>query len=597
MKKSSDELTKQTLSLYWGFLKKRKPWVAAALFFIPLSSFVFRFLPPIFIANILDKMSSGNYIADDLWSSFGSDLAFYTLFTLVGGIILWRISSFIIWQLEIRVEQDIDQTIFDKLINQSSDFHANRFGGSLVSQNNKFVSAYVRLQDTVAYQVIGTVMSIIFAAVLLATSSPAIAAFVVIYSLIFAVFAVKLTKPIRQLNVKEAAASNRRTGFLADAVTNIMAVKSFAHENYENKRFAGATQRARNAKRELMWASLKKDSIFASFTTGISIFALVFALVGAVYFDTNVAFVYLIITYTGIINQNLWDFCQSTLRNINRSLGDAKEMTEILNIQPSVRDVDTPEPLSIKDGSINFDSMSFQHKGGNDKETLFDNFSLAIANGERVGLVGHSGSGKTTLTKLLLRFYDIDNGTIQIDGADISRVKQTELHDCIAYVPQEPLLFHRSLSDNIRYGKPDASQKEVERAAKLANAHEFIKDLTEVYDTLVGERGVKLSGGQRQRVAIARAMLKDAPILVLDEATSALDSESEKLIQDALWKLMEGRTAIVIAHRLSTIQKMDRIIVLDKGKIIEEGSHKELIAKNGKYAELWNHQSGGFLED
>lgn len=597
MKKSSDKLTKQTLSLYWGFLKKRKPWVAAVLFFIPLSSFVFRFLPPIFVANILGKMSSGNHVGGNLWSSFGFDLALYTLFTLVGGILLWRLSVFFIWQLEMRVEQDIDQTIFNRLIKQSSDFHANRFGGSLVSQANKFVSAYIRLQDTVAFQVIGTITSIVFAAGLLATSSPAIAGFVVIYSLVFAIFTIKLTRPIRRLNAKEASASNKRTGYLADAVTNIMAVKSFAHENYEIKRYGGATQRARDVKRELMWASLKKDSIFASFTTGISIFALVFALVGAVYFDTNVALVYLIITYIGIINQNLWDFCQSTLRNINRALGDAKEMTEILNIEPSVQDVDLPETYANKDGSIAFDGVFFQHKDGDDNETLFENFSLAIADGERVGLVGHSGSGKTTLTKLLLRFYDIDKGKITIGGQDISQIKQDDLHTAIAYVPQEPLLFHRTLAENIAYGRPSATLPEIKKAAKLAHAHEFIKDLPDSYDTLVGERGVKLSGGQRQRVAIARAILKDAPILVLDEATSALDSESEVLIQDALWKLMEGRTAIVIAHRLSTVQKMDRIIVLDDGKIIEEGTHKELLAQKSKYADLWNHQSGGFLEE
>ena len=192
---------------------------------------------------------------------------------------------------------------------------------------------------------------------------------------------------------------------------------------------------------------------------------------------------------------------------------------------------------------------------------------------------------------------DIQEGVITIDEQDIAKVTQSSLRKAISYVPQEPMLFHRTLSENIRYGKLNATDAEVERAAKLAHAHEFIKDLPQGYETLVGERGVKLSGGQRQRVAIARAILKDAPILVLDEATSALDSESEKLIQDALGKLMKNRTSIVIAHRLSTIQKMDRIIVLDKGKITEEGSHKELLLKNGTYAKLWAHQSGGFIEE
>lgn len=214
-----------------------------------------------------------------------------------------------------------------------------------------------------------------------------------------------------------------------------------------------------------------------------------------------------------------------------------------------------------------------------------------------MALVGHSGGGKTTITMLLLRFMDIDRGQIRIDGQNIATVKQRQLRSSIAYVPQDPALFHRTLTENIRYGKLDASQEEVVRVAKMAHAAEFIDKLRHGYETLVGERGVKLSGGQRQRIAIARAMLKNAPILVLDEATSALDSESEKLIQDVLWKLMEGRTAIVIAHRLSTIQRMDRIVVLKEGKIVEQGTHQELLQKAGVYAKLWAHQSGGFLKD
>ena len=237
--------------------------------------------------------------------------------------------------------------------------------------------------------------------------------------------------------------------------------------------------------------------------------------------------------------------------------------------------------------------MFFVYKNG---ATVFNNFSLKIKSGEKVGLVGHSGSGKSTLTKLLMRFVNISGGEILIDGQNIRAVRQDDLRQHISYISQEPILFHRSIRDNIAYSRPNASEEQIIESAKKAHAHEFILNLKYGYDTLVGERGVKLSGGERQRVAIARAMLKDSPILMLDEATSSLDSISESYIQDAFNELMKGKTTIVIAHRLSTIQKMDRIIVLDKGQIAEEGTHKELLENNALYSKLWEHQTGGFLE-
>jgi ATP-binding cassette subfamily B protein len=246
----------------------------------------------------------------------------------------------------------------------------------------------------------------------------------------------------------------------------------------------------------------------------------------------------------------------------------------------------------VRAGEVRFDDVTFRHAGA--AEPLFDGLDLRIAPGERVGLVGHSGAGKTSFTRLLLRFSDLDSGAIRLDGQDISAITQADLREAIAYVPQEPLLFHRSIAENIAYGRLDADPVEIELAASRANVTQFVAGLPDGFDTLVGERGVKLSGGQRQRIAIARAMLKDAPILLLDEATSALDSESEALIQDALWALMQGRTAIVIAHRLSTVQRMDRIIVLDEGRIAEAGSHHELLAdRDGIYASFWARQSGG----
>jgi ATP-binding cassette subfamily B protein len=305
--------------------------------------------------------------------------------------------------------------------------------------------------------------------------------------------------------------------------------------------------------------------------------------------------VFLILSYTSTIVEQLFQFSNNSIRTYNRAIGDATEMVKILAEEATIQDCSDPEESRMHRGAIRFKDVSFTHNGAS--KAIFNDLNLSIKPGEKVGLVGHSGSGKTSLTRILLRFSDIDSGTIEIDGQNIVNVKQADLRHAISYVPQEPILFHRSIAENINYGRIEASMQEIEVIGRKANADEFIRSLPKGYETLVGERGVKLSGGQRQRIAIARAMLKNAPILVLDEATSALDSESEALIQDALWKLMEGRTAIVIAHRLSTIQKMDRIIVLDNGKIVEEGSHKDLLYKKGVYAKLWNRQSGGFLDE
>ncbi|HEY5152961.1 MAG TPA: ATP-binding cassette domain-containing protein, partial [Candidatus Saccharimonadales bacterium] len=282
------------------------------------------------------------------------------------------------------------------------------------------------------------------------------------------------------------------------------------------------------------------------------------------------------------------------IQRTEQLFADSAELTDILDLQPELRDPDQPERPRIREGLIEFNSVAFRYPSTN--KDVFGSLDLKILPGQRVGLVGHSGSGKSTITRLLLRFLDIQAGEILVDGQNIKHITQDDLRKHIAYIPQEPLLFHRTLMDNIVYGREDATEQEVHKASQLAYADSFIQELPDKYNTLVGERGVKLSGGEKQRVAIARAMLTHSPILILDEATSALDSKSEKLITKALDELMKGRTTVVIAHRLSTIKKLDRIIVLRDGKIIEDGTHDELLELDGEYAELWNHQSGNFLE-
>jgi ATP-binding cassette subfamily B protein len=311
--------------------------------------------------------------------------------------------------------------------------------------------------------------------------------------------------------------------------------------------------------------------------------------------SVSIAALVFAVTYLGRLTGSLFDLTP-IIRGTEQAFLDAANITDILDETPEVVDTPHAKKLIVNHGEIEFHQTDFSYSDDK-KASVIKDLTLTIAPGERIGLAGHSGGGKTTLTKLVLRFADATGGSITIDGQDITSVTQESLRQNIAYVPQEPYLFHRSLRENISYGKPDATDKEIMQAVTKANARDFVDTLPNGLDTLVGERGVKLSGGQRQRIAIARAILKDAPILILDEATSALDSESEKLIQDALTKLMKGRTSIVVAHRLSTIAGLDRIIVLNHGEIVEEGPHAELIKQNGVYASLWSHQSGGFIEE
>jgi len=592
----TQDLTRQTIRYYWRHAMQHKGYFFGAFTFIPLAILILNFIPPLLIAHILERISSGQFVHGHL-SPFVPDLVLYSILTLISGIILWRIAIYFYWKLEMHVLRDIHREVFDHLLSLSANFHANRFGGSLVSQTTKLGNSYVRAADTTTFNLISLLLSCLFAFVILLPSVPWIACIQLALSAVFMVIAIFATRKVRNLRNAEAAAENAQTGQLADAISNVMAIKSFSGSNYERKLFNKVTDKTLMATRNVMRASMKQDTVFAGGTTIVGISALVLATMSVVLDHATIGSAFLVITYTGVIAQQLWNFAEHTLRDYNRAFGDAQGMIETLAITPEVKDAANPQKVRMQHGEIEFKDMSFTHPDAKEEDVLFDRFNLHLAPGEKIGLVGHSGSGKTTLTKLLLRFHDLDGGQILIDGQDIAAVTQDDLRSRIAYVPQEPLLFHRSIRENIAYGNPGATEAEIRDAAEKAYATEFIEKLPKGYDTLVGERGVKLSGGQRQRIVIARAIIKNAPILVLDEATSALDSESEVLIQAALWELMKGRTAIVIAHRLSTIQKMDRIIVLDDGALIEQGSHTDLLKQKGTYAKLWAHQSGGFIED
>jgi len=380
---------------------------------------------------------------------------------------------------------------------------------------------------------------------------------------------------------------------VADSIANAEAVRAFARERDEARIHSrNVLDYGSKTLRSWDYQNLRVDTITAPMHVLTNTLGLIVAMVTSGGTGASLEAVFITFSYYTSATRVMWEF-NRIYRNLESALTDAAQFTELLLEPPSVADADRVEVFTPRDFSVELRNVTFRYAP--EQAPLFDRFSLLVEAGSKVGLVGRSGGGKTTLTRLLLRFADVERGAILIGGQPIDRVPQSALRTAIGYVPQDPSMFHRSIADNIRFGRPEATDAEVRRAAGLAHAAEFIEALPAGYQTLVGERGVKLSGGQRQRVAIARAILKDAPILVLDEATSALDSESEALIQDALWTLMSGRTAIVIAHRLSTVRRMDRLVVLDGGRIVEQGSHEALLEREGIYASLWAHQSGGFL--
>ncbi len=580
-------------SYYWHELKKH-PWhVVLMLLMVPTAVFLNIFAIPYIIAGIIDTLSKGNVALDQVWATFGDDIILFTLAIVAGELILWRLIVFMLWRLEKKIVFDLYMRCFDFLTRQSAQFHADSFSGSLVSQTNKFTSSYIRLIDSIVFQILPFICTLVFTFIILGVRVPLFAIGLAVLSGIFIWINAASYGRIRHLNEVESEANNKMSGHIADMIGNVLAVKSFSAEGRETKRFLSFNKTAAAATENVLQNSIKRDVGFGSVLVVVMVFMLIFILVGQATLGITIGTMVLMLSYSLTLFNQLWTVQQIT-RNYNRVYGDALPMAKVLQSDITVEDARHPEKLRIKKGAIALKNITFTHDGS--KEALFKQFNLTVKPGERIGLVGHSGSGKTTLTKLLLRFADIDGGVISIDGQDIRAITQHDLRTSIAYVPQEPLLFHRSLKENIAYGKIDATDEEIRDAAEKAHALGFIEKLPKGFDTLVGERGVKLSGGQRQRVAIARAILKDAPILVLDEATSALDSESEKAIQAALRELMKGRTTIAIAHRLSTVQHMDRILVLDNGVIAEVGSHKDLLAQDGIYASLWKHQSGGFIE-
>lgn len=555
--------------------------------------------PAMFIYNILIPFQVAYGLQAIITKDFESVRSHAVTILVLTGVygILWTLGGIAIIRNARYGARFIQERIFRNYLEKDYEFLSNTHLGILGSQAAKLRQSLDEY-DQIFFNgfineiivVVSSVAIIAYQSLLLAVVS--VAAMLGVLSFTFAITRWRI-KYRRLLSEAESEMS----GVIVDALGHGTTVKSFAAEDFEQQRLSKSITKFVKVQ-GMSWLTSIPADVGRVFLAGIATFLLLI-FTARLYKNGSISIAIVVLVQLYVVKLIA---STQTIANLIKSyeatMSSAHQAVKTMLIAPTVLDPVHPKSLP-KDSplTISFEKVSLRYKDAPKGIFAIKDFNLSIAPGKRIGIVGYSGSGKTTLTKILLRFMDVSKGSIKVSGIDIRDLSQKELRQVIAYVPQEPLLFHRSIFENIAYGRPRAPKAKVIAAAEAAYITEFTRDMTKGLQTIVGERGVKLSGGQRQRVAIARALLKDSPILVLDEATSALDSKSEQYIQKALWKLMKGRTALVIAHRLSTIQRMDTIIVMDKGNIVEAGSHEELLDKEGVYARLWQHQSGGYIVD
>ncbi|MEU8279283.1 ABC transporter ATP-binding protein [Microbispora bryophytorum] len=574
------------LRYYCGELR-RQWWVAVPALTLPaLGNICLFYLAPLAVAGLVGHLSGGGDGTVDALLPYV--LGFGAM--LLAGEVLWRVGLHFLNRADARGIERLGVVGMDELLAKDTAFFHDNFAGSLTKRVIGFSSRFEDFADTLTFSIVAKVVPLAFASVVLWRYHPLLVLVLVGLIIVTGFLVAPLIRRRQALVDRREAARVLVSGHVADVLANMDTVRAFAAEDRE-----AAEYRARIAEQRrlslLSWdyGNLKVDTVVAP----LSVLTSSVGLLLAVALRGGLGVEAIVVTFTYYTNAIgiMFEFNQ-IYRRVESVLTEAAQFTELLLVPPTVVDPVDPQPLRPADASVRFERVRFGYAGGT---PLFDGLDLDIPSGAKIGLVGQSGGGKSTLTRLLLRLMDVTGGRILIGGQDIARLRQADLRSLIAYVPQEPAMFHRSVRDNLAFARPGATDAEILRAARAAHVTEFVESLPDGFDTLVGERGVKLSGGQRQRIALARAILRDAPVLLLDEATSALDSESEILVQEALWQLMQDRTALVVAHRLSTVVRMDRLVVLNRGHIAEQGTHGELLQAEGPYARLWHHQSGGFL--
>lgn len=584
-------VVREVLAVYWREMRtQKKLFVVMVLFMVAGTALSASY--PIYYKKFFDLLSTGEATPGIVSQLYGAIITIFILHFFEW--LTMRGVGFADSFFSARVMADLRHRAFGSLLDHSYGFFANNFTGSLVLKVNRLARSFERCFDRFYHSLLRLAVRIIIIIGVLWHYNKFLGIAMTAYLVVFVIVNFFIARWKLPYDAARAVQDSKTTGVLADALTNHTTMQLFAARAFESNRYGASLEDWRKTYVRAWCYGEVNNGVQAFIMITFEFFLFYYAIrywqAGVLSLGT----IFLAQVYFLQLLGQLWDFGR-TIRDIYESFADSQEMVDIMNMKPSIKDAPAAPTLTVSKGEVHMTNLIFYYKSST---RVLDTITIRIKPGERVAFIGPSGAGKSTLVKLLLRLYDIQKGSIAIDGQDIRSVSQESLRAMIGFVPQEPILFHRSLLENIRYGKRDASDQEVLRASHLAHCDEFIEALPNTYETLVGERGIKLSGGERQRIAIARVILKNAPLLVLDEATSSLDSHSEGLIQDALQKMMKGKTTIAIAHRLSTIRSMDRILVLNKGAICEEGNHAQLLKRpRSLYHKLWSLQSGGFIHE